>query len=87
MEPVLLLTFVACHTKHCMDTHGIKCRPVPVNSQIFHIATEMKLVFITKQNECGVCCFFVHPVKVPVHRIQFCFTTCIIVYVKLTCVM
>jgi len=54
-------------------------------SQRFHIPTEMKPVFITKQNECGVCCSCVHPVKVPVHRIQFCFTTCIIKYVKLIC--
>jgi len=54
-------------------------------SQRFHIPTEMKPVFITKQNECEVCCSCVHPVKVPVHKIHFCFTTCFIKHVKLIC--
>ena len=54
-------------------------------SQRFHVPTEMNPVFITKQNECAVCCSFVHPVKVPVHKIQFCFTSCIVEYVNLIC--
>lgn len=56
-------------------------------SQRFHIPTEMKPVFITKQNEWGVCCCIVDPVKEPVHKIQFYFRTYIIKYMKLICLM
>ena len=86
MDPLMLLTFVACHTKHCMDKYGIMCGPLPV-SQRFHISTEMKPVFMTQQNVCGVCFSCVHSVKVPVHKIQFCFIACIVEYVTLICLM
>jgi len=36
--------------------------------------------FIAKQNEFGVCVSIMHPVKIPVHKIQFCFMICLRVF-------
>ena len=84
MDRVMLLTFVVCHTKHCMDMHGIMCRPVPVIVGDFTHPLRWNQ-FLLLNNECVVCCSCVHPVKVPVQKIQFCFTTSIVEYVNLIC--
>jgi len=58
MDPVMLFTFVACHTKHCMDMHGIMCRPVPVIVRDFTYPLRLNQFLLLNRMSVG----FVAPV-------------------------
>jgi hypothetical protein len=66
---------------HSGYQYGIFCRQIPT----VHVPTTMKTSIIDKLNECVDYLSTVHPMKLPVHKIQSCFTNCVVEFVNCTC--
>jgi hypothetical protein len=66
-----------------MDHNVVLCRPV----SLIHKSTELKRGLITIQNEFVSIFSNIHPLKVPVHKIQFHFTFCIMELGNQVCYM
>jgi hypothetical protein len=47
-----------------------------------HVSTELNPSFAAELKDCGVYFSSIHPMKVSVHIIQFCFTNCVMEFMK-----
>lgn len=72
MSPVTLMAVKARHTSviSCNGTWGLTWEACYLR---VYLSTEMQPNFSTNQNVCSVHFSIIHPVKVTVQKIQFCF--------------
>ena len=72
MSPVTLMAVIARHTSviSCNGTWGLTLEACYLR---VHLSTEMQPSFNTNQNVCSVHFSIIHPVKLTVQKIQFCF--------------
>jgi hypothetical protein len=72
---VMLVAVMMQHSLTLTSCNGIFYRPVLVILRI-HILIEMTQSFVAKQNQYGIDFSCHHHMKVPIHKIKFCFTIC-----------
>jgi hypothetical protein len=85
MGPAIIIALTAHHTPTLTSRYSIPCKPPTYSSQ-WQLKV-MKPRSTVKKTECGVHFTVVHSMKIPVHTIQSRFTTCVVEFVNLSCLM